>query len=523
MQELQGTAAKRYAELEAERTQALNDAREASRLTLPSLMPPERGRRAAKRKTPSQSVGSRGVNNLAAKLLSALFPPDAPFFRHQVDPFTLKKMSSNPDLKTEIEKALGEVERAVMVEMETCGDSVQLFEGIKHLIVCGNVLLFVAKDGIKVYHLDSYVVLRDPMGNCLEIVTQEHLAPETLPDEVQANIKVASSSGLGKTIPLYTHVYRKDDKFHTYQEVMGVTVPNSVGTYALDKSPWLPLRMIKSDGDDYGGSYVMEYIGDLDSLNRLSKALVQGGAAAAKVVFLVDPNGATQAKTLARAENGDIVAGRQQDISTLQLDKYADFRFVSETANRIEDRLAYVFMLNSAVQRNGERITAEEIRYMAGELDDTLGGIYSLLARELQLPLVNRRIALMQQDSRLPHLPKKVVRPAIITGRSALGRGHDLNKLTLFLKALADALGPEILKSTLRLDNFVKRLATAVGIDPEGLVKAYDEMMQEQQGQQMQALMERMGPEAMKQLGAAMQTPAANNTTQPTGGPPDGP
>lgn len=47
-------------------------------------------------------------------------------------------------------------------------------------------------------------------------------------------------------------------------------------------------------------------------------------------------------------------------------------------------------LLNSAVQRNGERVTAEEIRYVAGELEDTLGGVYSLLSQELQLSLIRR-------------------------------------------------------------------------------------------------------------------------------------
>ncbi|WP_416142518.1 portal protein [Escherichia coli] len=45
-------------------------------------------------------------------------------------------------------------------------------------------------------------------------------------------------------------------------------------------------------------------------------------------------------------------------------------------------------MPNSAVQRTGERVTAEEIRYVASELEDTLGGVYSILSQELQLPLV---------------------------------------------------------------------------------------------------------------------------------------
>ena len=41
------------------------------------------------------------------------------------------------------------------------------------------------------------------------------------------------------------------------------------------------------DGESYGRGRVEEFIGDLKSLEALSQALVEGSAAAAKVVFTV--------------------------------------------------------------------------------------------------------------------------------------------------------------------------------------------------------------------------------------------
>ena len=49
--------------------------------------------------------------------------------------------------------------------------------------------------------------------------------------------------------------------------------------------------------------------------------------------------------------------------------------------------------------------------------------------------------------------------------------------------------------------NFIDRAATALGIDPEGLIKSQAEIEREQQQQQMQALMEKLGPNAINQLG----------------------
>jgi len=85
-------------------------------------------------------------------------------------------------------------------------------------------------------------------------------------------------------------------------------------------------------------------------------------------VFLVNPNGTTDPRALETAENGAIIEGMEQDVSTLGLNKYNDYRVALETITTINERLSYAFLLNSAVQRNGDRVTAEEIRYQRNAL-----------------------------------------------------------------------------------------------------------------------------------------------------------
>ena len=65
-------------------------------------------------------------------------------------------------------------------------------------------------------------------------------------------------------------------------------------------------------------------LGDLKSLEALS-ALVEGSAAAAKVVFLVSPSSTTKPATIANAGNGAIVQGRPDDVGVIQVGKTADF------------------------------------------------------------------------------------------------------------------------------------------------------------------------------------------------------
>ena len=53
-------------------------------------------------------------------------------------------------------------------------------------------------------------------------------------------------------------------------------IPKSQGSFPIDKSPYIPLRFNRVDGEDYGRGYVEEYYGDLKSLEGLTRAIVEG-------------------------------------------------------------------------------------------------------------------------------------------------------------------------------------------------------------------------------------------------------
>lgn len=364
-----GTAEARYRSLEQGRQSYLDRARDCSRLTIPSLIPDEGHNGTSKLYTPFQGIGARGVNNLSSKLSLALMPPNSPFFRLMVEPYALKSMAEDPAARTNIEKEMGEYERAVMSEIESSGDRVGVHEALKHLIVGGNVLLHIGTNKTRVVHLDSYVVNRSPSGEVLEIVTIEHVAPNSLDSKTLGAI-AQSLEGDEKTVEVYTHIERKGEFYTIYQEVKGHPIAGSRGKFKAESMPYLPLRFARIDGEDYGRGFVEELLGDLQSLEGLTQSIVEGSAAAAKVLFLVNPNGTTRIRSIAQAENGAIIEGNRQDISVLQMDKFSDFRIAYQAMQGIEERLSQQFMLQSSIQRNGERVTAEEIRYLAGELEE---------------------------------------------------------------------------------------------------------------------------------------------------------
>ena len=373
------TAAGRYEELAADRETYLYRANECAKYTIPALFRYPRPGKSKTINTPFQSFGARGVNNLAAKLMLTLLPPNTPCFRYVIDKVKLDKEKPDPEFVSDLEKALGKFERQVMAEIESSGDRVAIQEGLLQLIgSSGNVLLHDGPDGMKVFCLDRYVCKRDPEGNPLEIIAKETLSPAALPPEFLARITPSATQGLKKksvleTLDLYTRLTRNADEWEVHQECGGATIPGTSGTYPLDACPWMALRFIRVSGEDYGRSYVEEYLGDIISLDGYSQALLEGSLAASKMITFVNPNGSTSLKAVAKARNCAVLSGDAKDVTTMQAQKLNDFKVAQEQIKTLEERLSFAFLLNSAVQRNAERVTAEEIRYAAAELEASLG------------------------------------------------------------------------------------------------------------------------------------------------------
>jgi len=506
----------RYTQLTKGRSQFLDTAVECSRLTLPYLIQEDLSSRPTHQKlhTPWQSVGSKCVVNLAAKLMLALLPPQTTFFKLQIRD---DKLGSEipAEMRSELDLSFSKLERMVMDYINASSDRVVVHQALKHLIVSGNALIFMGKDGLKNYPLNRFVVSRDGNGNVCEIVTKELISRKMLGIDLPAALPNSPGDDGYKTgsddqdVEVYTYVRLEDNgRWVWHQEAFDRIIPGTRSTAPKNTSPWLVLRFNTVDGEDYGRGRVEEFLGDIRSLEGLSQALVEGSAAASKVVFLVSPSSTTKPKTIADAGNGAIVQGRPDDVGVVQVGKTADFRTAAEQINTLERRISDAFLLLQV--RQSERTTAEEVRLTQMELEQQLGGLFSLLTVEFLVPYLNRTLHILQRTQQLPKIPKDLVRPQLVAGVNALGRGQDQQSLVLFLQTLAQTMGPEIIGQYLDPGEYIKRLAAAQGIDVLNLVKTAETMEQERQDQlqeqQQMALLEQAGQLA----GAPMADPSKN-------------
>lgn len=520
------TAKSRYDRLSSDRSQFLNSARQAADLTLPYLIREDEHftKGALKLTTPWQSQGAKGVVTLASKLMLALLPPQTSFFKLQVNDINLPQ-ELGPEIRSEMDLSFAKIERTIMESIAASSDRVVVHQALKHLVVAGNALVFMGKDGLKLYPLNRYVVDRDGNGNVIEIVTKETISKKILKKNYPAfdlknNWENVDDNSTDEC-DIYTHCTLDNNRWVWHQEVYDQILPKSMGKAPVYANPWLVLRFNHVDGEVYGRGRVEEFLGDLKSLEALSQAMVEGSAAAAKVVFTVSPSSTTKPATLAKAGNGAIIQGRPDDIGVIQVGKTADFQTAYQMIGTLSQRINEAFLVLNV--RQSERTTAEEVRMTQMELEQQLGGLFSLLTVEFLVPYLNRKLSVAQKTGEIPRLPKgDIVKPTIVAGINALGRGQDRESLGQFLQVIAQTMGPEAIQQYINPDEVIKRLAAASGIDVLNLVKSMQELQQEQQQameqQQMMAAQEQqpqMAAVEQKREQAAMQMMQQEQPPQP--------
>lgn len=497
-----GSIENRYVQLLPKREPYLQRGREAALYTIPHLCPPAGSTGTTNLPTPYQSVGSDGVNNLAAKLLLSQLPPNSPFFRLVVDDNLIAAQTeADPTYPQQLEATLSSIEQTMQKHINASGDRSVIFEGLKQILVVGNCLFFFPyKEDARVFRLSNYVIARSPGGQVTDIVTKECVAYSVLSDKIQAMI--ASELGSDKdntTVDVYSRCRLVKDRWIVSQEVCGYRVPDADGQYPKDQCPYIALRFTSIDGEDYGRGYVEEYLGDLHAFDGESRAILEGSIASARIIPMVSPNGTLRLTDLNKP-NGTPVIGEANDLHFAQIGKQADLSVASSHALVLERRLGQAFLLMSGIQRDAERVTAEEIRAVIEQLDTKMGGFYSILAQEFQLKYVRIKMSQMQKQGLLPRMPDGIVEPTIVTGLEALGRGQDLTKLKEYLVMMSQVLGPAFAQYV-NAEAVSQRVAASLAYDARGIMKSAEEVQAQMQQQQALALASKSAGPAINQLG----------------------
>ena len=483
----------RFDKLDGDRVTTLNKARDCSKLTIPSVLPDSSFTEQTRLPDTYNSLGARAINNLSNKLLLGLLPPNSAFFRLKTTDEEAQATAEQDGMDAEVEAQLSKLETRVMAKIEASGMRPIVHQAFVQLIVTGNAAMLYDDDSMNLYKLDSYVVTRDFSGNVTDVILREAIAYSALPEDLASKLELTDAEKK-EDIELYTRYIRQGKQWLSYQEVNKEIVEGSEQTVKDKHMPLMVLRWSKINGENYGRGLVEQLLGDFRSLEGLTQMMIEYSAIAAKVVFGIKPGSPIEATELEESENGGVIVGNlEADVSRLSVDKQADLQIPMKMNEDITRRIGAAFLLQSTTTRDSERTTALEIQYLARELEDALGGIYSIISQEFQLPLVK----LLMQDMKFDL--GNLVEPTITTGLSALGRTQDLEKLRQLNSLLAE-VNPEYVVKYIKMDEYLKRIGTALAIkDVNALFASQEEVAQEQQQMSNAGVPEMGQPQAPQQ------------------------
>lgn len=482
------TAAGRWQDLDAKRRGLLTRCERYAELTIPSACPLDSYDAGSDELSHSlNSVGAMATNNLINKMILAMFAPSRPFMRFELPRNEEAEILEALQLdKAAFREEMAIVETDAIKELDAIGARPKLFDLMMHLIVTGNCLRYMDGDVMRVIGIKDFVSRRNSKGEVVEIILRERVQIDELPQDIQALAQ--KGQDLDSEVDYYRW-WKWDGKVfreRQFLDAIEVNIPKYQGQYKREQMPVQHHVWRIADKAHYGIGHVEDSIGDLEGLDQLSEAEVNGAILASEFRWLANPGGMTRPEDVKTSRNGDVIPGSEADLTLVSAGAVAtSIQVVSACAEKYTRRIGAAFMLTSGVQRDAERVTAEEIRLLAQELETGLGGIYSRLAIDLQLPLAYWLMA---------RIGSKVFegsdfKPVIVTGLDALSRNGDLENMQLFLQDVIQitTMPPEV-QRYLKLDSIFSALAAGRGLRSSEYINSQEAVDQKTQMAQQEAM-----------------------------------
>ena len=414
---------------------------EYARWTIPYVCPLESSEGQEQDKA-DVAIGPRLVNHLANKIVDTMFPHDRPFFA----------VTLTPEVRQQLRKEMGEdaeaqfaqavrsetaaVEEVAMRKLRLTAYRPQAVEAVKHQIVTGNALLRRMDDNTRVvYGVKDHCVRRDITGKPYHVLLRDAKFFGSLPKDIKQRTKnVHREYKDTDQCTLYTEYKLQGGRWAMRQAVNDVIIDKGVKYKPVDV-PFLSLVWNLVRGENYGRGLVEDHAVAFHEIDVLTKALLDMVDAMANIKFLVDPSSVLDPVELNSSPRGSYHQGREGDISSPDTKRQLAIQETREIIAGLERELAQAFLLNSSGVRQAERVTAEEIRFIAMELESAFGGLYSRLALDWQRHEAEYAVSQINFATDLGDSKLSTFEVVVTTGLESLSREGQLDNLR---RALAD-------------------------------------------------------------------------------------
>lgn len=391
-----------------------------------------------------QEYGALLTNNLASKLAQLLFPGHFPFFR--IKPTgQMRKRAQQQGKEAVLDSNLAKLELDASKRVFRNASYAQLTNMLKYLIVTGSALVHrdKASGATRVWGLRSFGIQRDGSGRMLDCVLREFHVFEGLEPEIQRQLRAEDRSYKpGRRVEVYTRVQRRlnsaGDWYIEETQQVDTHPVGEVNKYPPHLCPWITPTWNLITGEHYGRGLVEDFAGGFAKLSNASEAAALYGIEIMRVIHLVAQGGGTDIDSLITAETGEYVRGDEKSITAHEAGDAQKLQQVLEMIQTGVTTLSRAFMYQGGT-RDAERVTKYELERDAREAEFVLGGTYSILSQNVQVPLANLLIWEEDEEATLAALVTKQIAPEVEAGLPALGRSADVQNLLLAVQEIAAA------------------------------------------------------------------------------------
>lgn len=507
------TAREEFDALDSIRACALSRKREHSSLTIASLLPPQGKAMGSPLDVPYSSIPAEGINALASRIMSVVFPLTG---QSVFELIMQRGFAPEGEDTSDLSAVFRRFEVQVMDTIAPTNLRAAIVMAYRHLLTIGDVMVYMDDElNFRLFRFDQYVVKRKHEGEWQEIIIREYVDPDFHPELSKEGtaIQTGSIQNFGEDQnwePLHTRITRTEDGgVDIVQEWRDANVAEPVHEAV---SPYMPLRWQAIVGEPYGTSLTEDSFGDIRALDSLSKALIDGAVLNAEYRWGINPAGLTEMQDMLDSMNGDFVATAPGDVFPIQFQNAAQVQMTQVAVGHREQVVGRRYLMNSAVQPQGERVTARQVSILAQELEGQLGGTLSQAAREVQEPILKRVIHVMEKKNLLPKEITEQIKKAdgvlnlrMRAGLEILNREAEREKLDAAIERMRN-LPEEALKAFI-WPAIAKDWWESMGLESKGRVKDATQLEQERQAEMQAAQAAQMQANAQQMAMAAAQQP----------------
>lgn len=518
------TIAGAFKRLNGERSERLEASELYAYYTIPSVFPRADASDNSKGVGMLDSIGAAVVNHFSNKLVTTLFSPNRPFFRLMPDPMSkaVKKLyqaaeDGNAQEQDQAKNALTDLrskfvktEKNAVRYLERIGYRTSATNAAKLLVVTGDVVLRSTKNKPStVYSMRDYVCEKDLTGRDVILIVRDSLAYGALSTEQQKMLEDSDFDTASVTastpVTIYTSLELMDDgRYQRRTAIENIELPK-VDLFTEKSMPFTHLSWNLTKGENYGRGLVEDYSGSFHVIDKMSQHQTLLIAKLADLKIMVDPASGIDVEHLNSSETGTYVSGKPSDVQPMASGMDAGIQYIEGIVLAHKRQISAAFLYQTGQVRDAERVTAEEIRENAAELEIAHGGVYSRFAADWQSKVAYDSVSALGEEM------GDVVEPQIMTGMDSLSRTGEMQAIRVWMTdlSLLNQL-PEGMQAVVKGPEFAQYAAVQRGVDHGAFVKSPNELAAEQKAAQEEAMAQEKAMSDMKAQEAAASAVAKN-------------